>query len=106
MHAGTIVDESSGITKALKANTVPGFIVGVVSGMAVLLLILTLMVPVSIAVVIVVYNRKFKKVRDRHSTSYSAVVITQHHGMEATETSMLGVSSDHEGPRQLVSLRL
>ena len=95
----TTVHQSTEITEPVKANTFPGVIIGVVTSMAMFSIILLLLVPLSIAV-IVMYDRKLKKVKDRRR----AVVITQYgiHRMEATEMLTVG-----EGTRcgdQMVSV--
>lgn len=77
----------------MNANTLgSGVVVGVVAGVVVFSLLLTL-VSFSIAIITALYVRKLRKIRDR----CRAVVITQYgiHGMlEATE--MLGIG---EGTR-------
>ena len=64
----------------MKTSTSPGVLVGVVAGMVVFSIVLLLLVPLSIAVIAVLYARKLRKVRDRRR----AVVITQY-GLGSTE---------------------
>ena len=84
----TTVHQSTEIAEPVKANTLPGVIIGVVTSMAMFSIILLLLVPLSIAVIVIMYTRKLKKVKDRRR----AVMITQYgiHRMEATEVLVVG----------------
>ena len=78
------------MAESVNTNTLrSGVIVGTVIGMTVFSITLLVLVPISISVIVALYMRKLKKVKDRRR----AVVITQYgiHGMlEVTE--MLGTN--------------
>ena len=92
IHAGALptTRQPSELAESVNANTLQtGVIVGVVTGMAVFSITLLLLVPLSIVVIVSLYTRKLKYVKNRRR----AVVITQYGIcgiLEATEMPGVG----------------
>ena len=55
----TTVHQSTEIAEPVKANTFPGVIIGVVTSMAMFSIILLLLVPLSIAVIVIMFENQW-----------------------------------------------